>query len=126
MGATQTVGHSHMTQLDMGELGAVTQVVDPVSHIQHGTYNLGNLATWQKSDGLTRDFLGLTGDGHVGNGNGNGANGSGVNVSMNVREMLTYTGGLGFPQYNERDHALLKPHGFGYAQPPASETWGDC
>ncbi|KAJ9188081.1 hypothetical protein P3X46_003476 [Hevea brasiliensis] len=132
VGATQTAGHSHMTQLDMGELGAVSQAAaDSVSQISHQGSYLGNLAAWQKNDRLTRDFLGLTGDGHAGNGNGNGsgnmANGNGgVNVSMNVREMLTYAGGVGSQQYNQRDHALLKHHGFGFPQPPASETWGDC
>lgn len=136
VGATQTsVGHSHMTQLDMGELGSAGQVhVDSVSHVSQGpSYNLNSLATWQKSDRLTRDFLGLTapecGDhhGHAAS-NANGSSGS-VNVSMNVREILTYTGGVGFhqQQYNERDHSLLKPHGgFGFAQPSASEAWGDC
>ncbi|OMP04934.1 hypothetical protein COLO4_09188 [Corchorus olitorius] len=81
----------------------------------------GNLATWQKtSDRFTRDFLGLTGDHHHhGGGNGN------VNVSMNVRDVLTYAGGIEL-QHFERDHSLLKPHGFGFAEPPASETWGDC
>ncbi|KAJ6938703.1 zinc finger protein NUTCRACKER-like [Populus alba x Populus x berolinensis] len=136
VGATQTsVGHSHMTQLDMGELGSAGQVhVDSVSHVSQGpSYNLNSLATWQKSDRLTRDFLGLTapecGDhhGHAAS-NANGSSGS-VNVSMNVREILTYTGGVGFhqQQYSERDHSLLKPHGgFGFAQPSASEAWGDC
>ncbi|XWS36343.1 hypothetical protein CRYUN_Cryun20dG0076900 [Craigia yunnanensis] len=83
----------------------------------------GNLATWQKSsDRFTRDFLGLTGDyhhhPHHGGGNGN------VNVSMNMRDVLTYAGGVEL-QHFERDHSLLKPQGFGFAE-PASETWGDC
>ncbi|CAK7346521.1 unnamed protein product [Dovyalis caffra] len=135
VGATQTsVGQSHMTQLDMGELGSAGQVrVDSVSHVPQGPhYNLNSLATWQKSDRLTRDFLGLTGEcgdhhAHAAS-NANGSSG-GVNVSMNMREILTYTGGVGFhqQQYNERDHSLLKPHGgFGFAQPSASEAWGDC
>ncbi|XP_050203801.1 protein indeterminate-domain 12 [Mercurialis annua] len=133
MGASQTsLGHSQMTQLDMGELGAVSQVTadNSVSHIsqqqqqQQGCYMGINLATWQKNDRLTRDFLGLTSD-HHGNGGGGGG---GVNVSMNVREMLTYTGGVGLQHYGgERDCSLLKPNGFGFGQPPAtSETWGDC
>lgn len=135
MGAAQTsVGHSQMTQLDMGELGSAGQVhVNSASHVAQGpNYNLNSLATWQKSDRLTRDFLGLTGEcgddhGHAAS-NTNGSSG-GVNASMNVREILTYTGGVGFhqQQYNERDHSLLKPHGgFGFAQPSASKTWGDC
>ncbi|KAG8653919.1 protein indeterminate-domain 12 [Manihot esculenta] len=126
VGATQAVGQSHMTQLDMGDLGTVSQAAtDSVSQISRQGSYLGNLAAWQKNDHLTRDFLGLTGDGHVGNGNVGNGNG-GVNVSMNVREILTYTGGVGLQQYSERDHTLLKPHGFGFPQQPASETWGDC
>ena len=80
----------------------------------------GNLAMWQKSsDRFTRDFLGLTGDHyHHGGGNGN------VNVSMNMRDVLTYAGGVEL-QHFERDPSLLKPQGFGFAE-PASETWGDC
>uniref|UniRef100_A0A6N2KMD8 C2H2-type domain-containing protein n=1 Tax=Salix viminalis TaxID=40686 RepID=A0A6N2KMD8_SALVM len=135
VGATQTsAGHSHMTPLDMGELGSAGQVhVNSVSHVSQGlNYNLSSLATWQKSDRLTRDFLGLTapecGDhrGHAAS-NANGSSG-GVNVSMDMREILNYTGGVGFhqQQYNEREHSLLKPHGgFGFAQPSASEAWGD-
>ncbi|GLU03574.1 hypothetical protein SLE2022_207640 [Rubroshorea leprosula] len=66
----------------------------------------GNLPMWQKSDRLTRDFLGLTGTEGV---NGNG--------SMNMRNMLTYAGGV--------QQSLLKPQGFGFPE-PASEAWGDC
>ncbi|XP_002520944.2 protein indeterminate-domain 12 [Ricinus communis] len=127
VGATQTAaGHSQMTQLDIGELVAVSQAADSArQQQQQAAYMGGNLATWQKNDRLTRDFLGLTGD----HSSGNVANGSGgVSVSMNVREMLTYTWGVGMQHYNsDRDHSLLKPHGFGFGQPPAaSETWGDC
>ncbi|KAK8498879.1 hypothetical protein V6N12_044612 [Hibiscus sabdariffa] len=68
---------------------------------------------------FTRDFLGLTVD-HRHHGGGSGS----VNVSMNVREVLTYAGGLELQQF-ERDHSLLKPQGLGFAE-PASETWGDC
>ncbi|KAJ4828592.1 hypothetical protein Tsubulata_004944 [Turnera subulata] len=142
--ATQGGGHSHMAQLDMAELGAGNQqVAHPHDPGSHHISKLGSIATWQKSDRLTRDFLGLAGNHHHrhhhghgggaaagGNGNGNGGSsgGGGVNVSMNVREMLKYTGGVGFQQYNERDHSsLMKPHGFGFAQPSsASQTWGDC
>ncbi|XVF21703.1 hypothetical protein REPUB_Repub12eG0113300 [Reevesia pubescens] len=82
----------------------------------------GGFATWQKSsDRFTRDFLGVTGDHqhHVCGGNGS------ANLSMNVRDVLTYAGGIELQQHFERDHSLLKPHGFGFAE-PASETWGDC
>ncbi|XVF80846.1 hypothetical protein PTKIN_Ptkin15bG0107700 [Pterospermum kingtungense] len=84
----------------------------------------GNLATWQKSsDRFTRDFLGLTGDHHHQHGAGGGGNGN-VNVSVNVRDVLNYAGGVELHHF-ERDHSLLKPHGFGFAE-PASGTWGDC
>ncbi|KAJ8899329.1 hypothetical protein K2173_018303 [Erythroxylum novogranatense] len=131
VGATQTsaMGQSHMTQLDMGKLGPAShQVADSVSHISQGSY-LGNLAMWQKNDRLTRDFLGLqAGEYQQGvHGNGMGANLRGhVNVSLNLREVLNCTGGIGFQHYNEIDHSLLKHHGFGYTQPPASDAWGDC
>lgn len=96
----------------------------------------GDLATWRKSDRLTRDFLGLTADGnndnnsnnHIGGDHvslGNGANVN-VDVSVNVKDMLTYTGGVEFPPYDQRDHnSLLKPQAFGFAE-AASQTWADC
>ncbi|XP_065864336.1 protein indeterminate-domain 12 [Euphorbia lathyris] len=109
VGATQAVA----SQSQMSQLDTVTQ-----THHHH----LANLATWQKNDRLTRDFLGLTAHHHHhGNANVGIANG-GVNVSMNLREMLTYTGGVGLQQFSERPPLL----GFGFAQPHASETWGDC
>uniref|UniRef100_A0A2P2J5F6 Zinc finger protein NUTCRACKER-like n=1 Tax=Rhizophora mucronata TaxID=61149 RepID=A0A2P2J5F6_RHIMU len=103
-----------MTHLNTGELGP--------------SYLGTHLATWQNDDRLTRDFLGLTADGHgtINNENGNGATGTSVNDSMSVRKMLTYTGGLRFQHYNERDHSLWKPRGVEHAQPSASETCGDC
>ncbi|PPR82791.1 hypothetical protein GOBAR_AA37920 [Gossypium barbadense] len=84
----------------------------------------GNLASWQKSsDRFTRDFLGLTGDHHQHHGGG-GGNGN-VSVSMNVKDVLTYAGEVELQQHFEREHSLLKPQGFGFAE-PASETWADC
>ncbi|WCJ21599.1 Protein indeterminate-domain 12 [Euphorbia peplus] len=118
VGATQAVGcQSQMSQLDMPLL-------------THHHHHLGNLATWHKNDRLTRDFLGLTSDHHGGNGHASVANmaNGGVNVSMNMREMLTYTGGVRLQQFSDQRPLL----GFGFGQPqphhhhPASETWGDC
>jgi len=64
------------------------------------------LATWQISDRLIKEFLGLTApecrDHH-------GEQWWGVNVSMNVREILTTTYG-----------------GFVFAPPFAYEAGGDC
>lgn len=91
-----------------------------------GGFTSGDLVTWQKTDRLTRDFLGLTSADGNGCNHGNGA----VNV---VKDMLTYAGGaVDFQQYHHHDqrlrgnHALLKPQGFGFAETTASETWGDC
>ncbi|XP_022728234.1 protein indeterminate-domain 12-like [Durio zibethinus] len=84
-----------------------------------------NLATWQKSsDRFTRDFLGLTGDHHHHHRHHHGGGNGNANVSMNVRDVLNYAGGMEL-QHFERDHSLLKPQGFGFTE-PASETWGDC
>ncbi|GAV91476.1 zf-C2H2 domain-containing protein [Cephalotus follicularis] len=118
---TQSVGHHHHHHHHMAHLSNMAQLgnIHSVSHIspEYLGFTSGNLSTWQKSDRLTRDFLGLTAADH-GNGNGNG---SAVNVSMDVREMLSYAGGLELQHY-ERDHSVLKPHDFGFAEP----TWGDC
>ncbi|KAF8388115.1 hypothetical protein HHK36_026781 [Tetracentron sinense] len=106
----QSVGHmtSSMTRLQMGEFGPVSQMGIGISPEFLGFPS--NLATWQKSDRLTRDFLGLAGE-------------CGEGGSVNVRDLLSFTGGVGFPPY-DRDNSLLKPSGFGFAE-PASETWGD-
>ncbi|XP_062025322.1 protein indeterminate-domain 12 [Rosa rugosa] len=90
-----------------------------------GGFTSGELTTWQKTDRLTRDFLGLTSADGNGCDHGNGA----VNV---VNDMLTYAGGaVEFQQYHHDQrlrghHALLKPQGFGFAETTASDTWGDC
>lgn len=63
----------------------------------------GNIATWQKTDRLTRDFLGLTSDQEVDHHG---------DANVSVRNMLTYTGGIEIPA-----------HGFGTT---ASEAWGNC
>lgn len=111
----QSVGH-------MTHLGHMSQI-ERESHISTGYmggFTSEDFAKWQKTDRLTRDFLGLTG----GNGAGDAGHGS-VNAGVNVKDMLTFTGGVQFHQPYERDQSLLKPHGFGFAD-PASETWGDC
>ncbi|KAJ4955765.1 hypothetical protein NE237_012548 [Protea cynaroides] len=82
-------------------------------------FTSGNLATWQKTDRLTRDFLGLAADG--GSEGGEAGNGS---MNVNVRDLLSYTGGVDqYPPY-DRDHSVLKTPGFGFAEHP-SESWGD-
>uniref|UniRef100_A0A2N9G6I0 C2H2-type domain-containing protein n=1 Tax=Fagus sylvatica TaxID=28930 RepID=A0A2N9G6I0_FAGSY len=149
VGHMMTHLHHHHNNNNMGgvEFGTQSHQMDPVSHMISTEYmaelTSRNLATWHKTDRLTRDFLGLTDN--IGNG-GNAANttttsttghghghGGGVNVSINVKDMLTYTDGIEFQQQQqaqayERDHSSmlnLKPQGFGLAD-PSSETWGDC
>ncbi|XP_042494812.1 protein indeterminate-domain 12-like [Macadamia integrifolia] len=77
----------------------------------------GNLATWQKTDRLTRDFLGLTGD--CGGGGGGGEGGGAGN------DLLSFSGGVEYPPPYDRDHSLLKTPGFGFGE-HSSEAWEDC
>lgn len=101
----QPVGHvpCTMTRLDMGGLG----------HVTAGSWQ-------QKSDRLTRDFLGLTAE------EGNNNNGRrGGNVEVNVRNLLSYTGGVEFSSAYERDHSHHH-QAYGFAEPAVSETWGNC
>ncbi|XP_057964134.1 protein indeterminate-domain 12 isoform X2 [Malania oleifera] len=112
---SQSAGHITTARLNAGELKTV-------SHASFGISPgyLESLATWQKNDRLTRDFLGLTGD-NCCSGNGDGDD---VNVSMNVRDLLTFTGDVEFQEY-ERDMSLLKPQSFSVADQRASKTWDD-
>ncbi|XP_043698444.1 protein indeterminate-domain 12-like isoform X2 [Telopea speciosissima] len=94
----------------------------------------GNLATWRKSDRLTRDFLGLAGECCGGGGGGGGDCGGGDEVLMNVNvdvrdDVLSFDGGVEYPPYYH-DESLLKTSstsGFGFAEHSSeSEAWGDC
>ncbi|KAI3460911.1 hypothetical protein Pfo_017574 [Paulownia fortunei] len=96
-------------------MGSAGHVSSTMAHL-----DMHMTAAWQKSDRFTRDFLGLAGD-QCG---GNGGVGGGGSSNGNVRELLSFTGGVDFPQY-DRDHSLLKNQGFGYAE-TCSETWGNC
>ncbi|KAK6937571.1 Zinc finger C2H2-type [Dillenia turbinata] len=111
----QPAGHvtSNVTGRCSGEL------INSVVSQSMGNQYLGDLAaTWQRSEGLTRDFLGLT-----------KAVDCGVGVGDVGDHLLPYAGGVEFTAY-DRDHSLLKQrhhhHCFGFAEQPASETWGDC
>ncbi|TQD77296.1 hypothetical protein C1H46_037162 [Malus baccata] len=106
--------------LTVGEFGTASHMI---STEYLGGFASGELATWRKTDSLTRDFLGLNGD-------GTGHNNNNVR-GVHVKDMLTYAGGVGFhqPPYERlRGHdSLLKAQGFGFAETTtASETWGDC
>ncbi|KAL8259091.1 hypothetical protein R6Q59_027044 [Mikania micrantha] len=98
---------SAMSGLDMGELGHVTPagVLSPEYHRHLGLAS-GNVYTWQKTDRLTRDFLGLTGD------QADGHRGGGMEANVHLRGMLTYAGGIEIPA-----------DGFGAGD---SEAWGNC
>ncbi|XP_023547799.1 protein indeterminate-domain 9-like [Cucurbita pepo subsp. pepo] len=89
----------------------------PSNHISSLSQLGPDYATWQKSDRLTRDFLGLTG-----HGSGSGSGGA-VHVSMIVKDMLTYAGGTEmFKPHNNNNNS----NGFGYGEAAANGTWGDC
>lgn len=131
--AQQTLSMSCMAGLAMGELGTVVShssidsVMSDTSSVEF--FNVSgltsrDLSTWKKSDRFTRDFLGLTGDNDGPNGGGGGA----MNVSVSAKDMLTYTRGVGFQQYECEtcDHSLLKPQAFGFNETDASQAWDDC
>ncbi|TQD95125.1 hypothetical protein C1H46_019281 [Malus baccata] len=109
--------------LTVGEFGTASHMI---STEYLGGFTSGDVSTWRKTDSLTRDFLGLNGDG-TGNNNNNNNN----NVrAVHVTDMLPYAGGVGFHQpLSERlrgPDSQLKPQGFGFAETTtASETWGD-
>ncbi|XP_010279249.1 PREDICTED: protein indeterminate-domain 12-like [Nelumbo nucifera] len=111
----QSVGHMASSINRLEELGTMSQVGAGMPPGYLG-FPSGNLSTWQKNDRLTRDFLGLTGD------CGGGGDGS---VSVNVKDLLSFTGGVDFAPY-DRDHSVMKPPGFGFTEQAASEAWGDC
>ena len=133
--------HHHQIQMDP----VVSHMIPSSSNDQYNIadqFTSRNLATWHKTDRLTRDFLGLTdiaGNGNVTTATNTTSTGHGhghvnVNVSINMKNMLSYTDGVGFPHqqqqqhYNERDHTSMlnmKSQGFGLAD-PSSETWRNC
>lgn len=115
---------STMSTMDIGCMGGSSGGGVHVSASMSPEY-LGNYATMQQKshEGLTRDFLGLTG-GDRGDQRGNvDVN---VNVNVNLRNLLSYTGGVEFPGYHDRDHSLIRTRvGFG-SDPHGSDTWGNC
>ncbi|KAF8099843.1 hypothetical protein N665_0236s0005 [Sinapis alba] len=81
-GQTRSVGHHrHLTTVN--ELLGADQVM-MTTHSSSSEYDQlvvdGLTSTWQKAESLTRDFLGLTGDG--------------VHVSVRPGDMLEYAGGV--------------------------------
>ena len=119
----------HVTQLGVDEFGrAVTQLDSVVPDHHHYMNSMGgfsnNTRSLKSSDDLTRDFLGLTGDGS-GGGSSGGGNGGAVEVSMNVKDMLTFTGSV---DYHQHQHSLFKSQqGFGFlGTTTAPESWGNC
>ncbi|XP_020233837.1 protein indeterminate-domain 12 [Cajanus cajan] len=109
--ATLTGPTHHVTQLGMAEL---VDSVAPERYI--------NMRSIKNNDGLTRDFLGLT-------------NGSAVDVSIDVKDMLTFTGGsVEYNHHHQRyehrhnNNSLFKPQqGFGFlGTTTGPESWGNC
>ncbi|TKY52665.1 indeterminate-domain 12 [Spatholobus suberectus] len=115
VGAAAITGPTHVTQLSMAELGTVTQLdsVPPERYM--------NMRGLKSNDGLTRDFLGLT-------------NGAAVDVSIDVKDMLTFTGGSveynhhHQPYEHHHNNSLFKPQqGFGFlGATTGPESWGNC
>lgn len=108
VGAAAITGQ-HTSQLSMAELGSATHL-DSVDHY------INNMRGFTKNDeGLTRDFLGLTN-----NGGGNGG-------SVDVKDMLTFTGGVEL-EY-EQNMMFKSQQGFGFfgtTTTTVPESWGNC
>ncbi|CAL5206977.1 unnamed protein product [Lathyrus oleraceus] len=103
VGAAAITGQ-HTSQLSMAELGSATHLY------------INNMRGFTKNDeGLTRDFLGLTN-----NGGGNGG-------SVDVKDMLTFTGGVEL-EY-EQNMMFKSQQGFGFfgtTTTTVPESWGNC
>ncbi|XP_042518083.1 zinc finger protein GAI-ASSOCIATED FACTOR 1-like [Macadamia integrifolia] len=133
----QSMGHmasssiTHLLKMDGFTTTTTTTTTKVGDHMggagispEYMGFGLGNLATWRKSDRLTRDFLGLAeeccgGDGDCGGGD--------ERMDVNVRDALSFSGGIDYPPY-ERDGSLLQTptSGFGFAEHSSeSEAWGD-
>ncbi|BAT95563.1 hypothetical protein LR48_Vigan02g121800 [Vigna angularis] len=118
-GAAAITGPTHVTPLSMAELGTGSTQLDSVPPERYM-----NMRGLTNSDGLTRDFLGLT-------------NGDAVNVSIDVKDMLTFTGGSveynhyhhqAYDHHHNHSNSLFKPqHGFGFlGTTTGPESWGNC
>ncbi|XP_061338121.1 protein indeterminate-domain 12-like [Gastrolobium bilobum] len=131
---------SRVTQLSMGEFGTVTHLDSVVPNHYMNMRGLTPAAAATtittarnlKNDHLTRDFLGLTGDAANGGGN-SGA----VDVSINVKDMLTFTGSVEYHHqqqqqqlqpYEHHNNSVFKSQqGFGFlGTTTAPESWGNC
>ncbi|KAG4995954.1 hypothetical protein AAZX31_10G029100 [Glycine max] len=130
VGAAAITGPTLMTQLSMAELGAVTTQLDSVPMTvplppDQRYMNMRGLKN-NNNDGLTRDFLGLT-------------NGSAVDVSIDVKDMLTFTAGSieynhrhqqqqSYEHHHSHNNLLFKPQqGFGFlGTTTGPESWGNC
>ncbi|XP_019441892.1 PREDICTED: protein indeterminate-domain 12-like isoform X3 [Lupinus angustifolius] len=105
----QHVTH-HVTQLSMGEFGTMAQLNNSVIPDHHHYINMKGL-----SKNETRDFLGLA---NGGGGRGD-SGGNAVEVSINVKDMLTFTGNVEYQNHHQG--------GFGFiGTTTAPESWGNC
>ncbi|CAL0320561.1 unnamed protein product [Lupinus luteus] len=121
--AAVSVGQQqHLTHLSMGEFGTVTTQLSNSVVPHHNHYNMKGL---NKNE--TRDFLGLTNGGDGRNGGNN------VDVSINMKDMITFTGSVDYQnqpyENHHHQHSQFKYHqqGFGFVgTTTATESWGNC
>ncbi|KAI4349466.1 hypothetical protein L6164_010052 [Bauhinia variegata] len=113
----------HVTEPGMAEFGTLSQL-HPVDHdyVNARGFASRNL----NNDRFTRDFLGLTGNT---NGGSDGGNNGAVDVKVNVKDMLTFTGGVEYQPYEHHHHHTLfkSQQSFGFVgTTTAPEAWGNC
>ncbi|XP_027366781.1 protein indeterminate-domain 12-like [Abrus precatorius] len=112
---------SHVTHLSMSEFGTMTQLDSVPPERYMNMRGLNTTSNLKNNDRLTRDFLGLTGD----------TNGGAVDVSIDMKDMLTFTGGsVEYQQqpYEHHHNSIFKSQqGFGFlGTTTAPESWGNC
>lgn len=120
--ATSAIGHhhhhsarsaSHIASLSAGaDYGGPS--IPPVLIKGLAASPLESLGAWRKSDGLTRDFLGLTGEVNAGSGR------------VNVGDLLGFSKGMELQQAYEREQSASKIRdGFGFADQNNASCFSD-
>ncbi|KAL3749718.1 hypothetical protein ACJRO7_010786 [Eucalyptus globulus] len=121
--ATSAIGHhhhhhsarsaGHIASLSVGaDYGAPSVPPELVKELAASP--LESLGAWRKSDGLTRDFLGLTGEVNAGSGR------------VNVGDLLGFTKGMELQQAYKREQSALKiSDGFGFADQNNASCFSD-
>ena len=115
-GSQPPMSHHQTSQPSLNQFGSVTQL----DSVDHYINNMRGCLTGKNDDGLTRDFLGLT------NGGGNGGD------SLDVKDMLTFTGGVEYHQHQPHQNMMMlksqsQQAGFGFlGTTTVPESWGNC